>query len=75
MKTSNHKKLSKAYDDFLESQSEYAKAYGVNPDSYETHMWEDFLLLSEKTFHEVIRAVLEDEKPKRKAGGCVAAAG
>ena len=75
MKANNHKKLSKAYNDFLESQSEYAKAFSIDPDSYETHMWEDFLLLSEKTFHEVIRAVMEDEKPKRKAGGRVVAAG
>ena len=75
MKANNHKKLSEAYDAFLESQNEYAKAFRINPESYETHMWEDFLLLSEKTLHEVIRAVLEDERPKRMAGGCGVAAG
>ena len=75
MKTNNYKKLSKAFNDFLESQNEYTKAYRIDPESYEAHMWEDFLLLSEKTLHEVIRAVLEDEKPKRKAGSCVVAAG
>lgn len=75
MKANNHKKLSEAYDAFLESQNEYAKAFRINPESYETHMWEDFLLLSEKTFHDVIRAVLEDERPKRKAGSCDVVAG
>ena len=75
MKANNHKKLSEAYDAFLESQNEYAKAFRINPECYETHMWEDFLLLSEKTLHEVIRAVLEDERPKRMAGGCDVAAG
>ena len=75
MKASNHKKLSEAYNDFLESRDEYAKAFRINPDGYEAHMWEDFLLLSEKTLHETIQAVLEEEKPKRKTGGCVAVAG
>ena len=75
MKTSNHKKLSEAYNGFLESQSEYAKAFRITPESYETHMWEDFLLLSEKALHKTIQAVLEDEKPKQKAGSCVVAAG
>ena len=40
MKASNHKKLSKAYNDFLESRNEYSKAFRINPDSYDTHMWE-----------------------------------
>ncbi|MBR5431545.1 MAG: hypothetical protein IK119_04100 [Bacteroidales bacterium] len=75
MKANNHKKLNKAYNDFLESRNEYTKAFRINPDSYDTHMWEDFLLLSEKTLHEVLEAVLEDEKPNRKAAGCSVAAG
>ena len=60
MKANNHKKLSEAYDTFLESQNEYAKAFRINPESYETHMWEDFLLLSEKTFHEMMEAPLPE---------------
>ena len=66
MKASNHKKLNDAFNNFLECEREYARAYQNNPSGYEAFMWEDFRLQAEVDFHKALREVLDDEKPKGK---------